>query len=90
MKKILITGVNGFIGGYSAEYFSNKYEIYGLDIATKPAKNYIQGEVDLNNLKKFNTKFDYIFHFAGSSTVSSAQKSPEIEYAKSELGFNSI
>lgn len=35
MKKILITGVNGFIGHSAAVYFSGEYEVYGMDISTE-------------------------------------------------------
>ena len=32
MKKILITGINGFIGDYIKDSFNkNKFEIWGLD-----------------------------------------------------------
>lgn len=35
MKKILITGVNGFIGHSAAVYFGKEYEVYGMDISTE-------------------------------------------------------
>jgi len=90
IKKILITGGFGFIGSNAVRYFSNNFEIFVIDIFGKNIKNFIQGEVDIDNLKKFDTKFDYILHFAGSGTVSSAQKSPEIEYAKSVLSLKHL
>jgi len=86
-KKILITGINGFLGSHASIYFSDKFEIFGIDIFGAPKDNFIQGEVNIVNLKKFNVKFDYILHFAGSGTVSSAQKSPEVEYTKSVLSL---
>ena len=33
MKKMVITGVNGFIGRHAKEYFEKEYEITGLDLA---------------------------------------------------------
>ena len=30
MKKLLITGVNGFIGRNAAHYFAKEYEVYGM------------------------------------------------------------
>lgn len=35
MKKMLITGVNGFIGRSAKEYFEKAYDIVGIDIAEK-------------------------------------------------------
>lgn len=89
-KKILITGINGFIGSNAKKYFAESFEIFGLDIFGEAEKNFIQGEVDINNLEKFGVNFDYILHFAGSGTVSSAQKSPELEYAKSVVSLKNL
>ena len=38
MKKMVITGVNGFIGRHAKEYFEKEYEITGLDLAAKVEK----------------------------------------------------
>ena len=35
MKKMIITGVNGFIGRCAMEYFSKDYEITGIDLADR-------------------------------------------------------
>lgn len=83
-KKILITGINGFIGSCCRNFFSNKgYEVFGIDIADSSSKNTIIGEVNISNLSLFNQKFDYIIHLAGSGTVADAKKAPEIEKVKS-------
>lgn len=89
-KKILITGINGFIGSSAAKYFSEKFEIYGLDLFGVGTNNFVLGEVNIDNLKIFNVKFDYILHFAGSGTVSIAQKNPEAEYVKSVLSVKHL
>lgn len=82
-KKILITGINGFIGSNCAKYFAQKgHKIFGIDIFGEKSSNFIQGEVDLENLNSFNQIFDLIIHLAGSGTVGSAQKNPELEQAK--------
>lgn len=88
-KKILITGINGFIGSNCAEYFSNKgYEVFGIDLYSSGElrENFKHGEINITNLKSFNQEFDYILHLAGTGTVSAATKSPELEYTKT---FNS-
>ncbi len=82
-KKILITGINGFIGSNCAKYFKRQnYDVYGIDIFGNLENNFVQGEADLNNLRKFNTKFDVILHLAGTGQVSISQKNPEIERTK--------
>ena len=35
MKKMVITGANGFIGRSAREYFEKEYDIIGIDIAEK-------------------------------------------------------
>lgn len=83
MKKILITGKNGFIGSNCAEYFAKKgYEIFGIDMLGESSSNFVQGEVNLENIKFFNQKFDAIIHLAGSGTVGIAAKSPDLEHLK--------
>jgi len=83
LKKILITGINGFIGSNCANYFSKEgYELFGIDILGENSSKFVQGEVNIENLKSFNQKFDIIIHLAGSGTVGVAQKYPELEYSK--------
>lgn len=90
-KKILITGINGFIGSSCADYFTQQgFEIFGIDIFGAHSTNFIQGEVDLENLKLFNHKFDVIIHLAGSGTVGAAQKAPELEHLKTVKSAENI
>jgi len=82
-KKILITGINGFIGSNCVDFFTQKgHKIFGIDISGENSQNFILGEVNLENLKSFNQKFDVIIHLAGSGTVGLAAKNPELEYLK--------
>ena len=39
-KKILITGINGFIGSNAKKYFAESFEIFGLDIFGEAEKNF--------------------------------------------------
>lgn len=84
-KKVLITGNNGFIGTYCTNILKNSFEIFGLDVYGEEKENFILGELDLNNLLKFNQKFDIIVHLAGTGSVGVAQRNPEIEHAKTVL-----
>ena len=74
MKKILITGANGFIAHHMAEYFSNKkYDVYAnyrrntyriKNIVVKPV------QFDLNDIIYPDMpKFDYIIHTAANTWV---------------------
>lgn len=85
MKKILITGINGFIGTYCSNILENYFDIYGLDVSGEDKDKFILGELDLNNLCKFKQKFDIIIHLAGTGSVGVAQRNPEIEHAKTVL-----
>lgn len=83
-KKVLITGINGFIGSHCKSFLLGKnYKVFGIDINGKPSQNVIIGEVTYSNLLQFNETFDYIVHLAGSSTVSAANQNPEHEKIKS-------
>lgn len=83
MKKLLITGIKGFIGTNCASFFANHgYEIFGIDIFGDNSSSFIQGNVDLEKLKAFNKEFDVIIHLAGSGTVGAAKKAPESEHIK--------
>lgn len=80
MKKILITGVSGFVGGHLAEYLlsQKKYTIFGTDhldeyfqrLAFKDKVNFTK--LNLLDSQKVNDlinqiKPDYIFHLAAAS-----------------------
>ena len=72
MKRILITGVEGFIGSSLKDFFDENprhYEAYGIDISLRKAagmcfKGDINDERFLRNIIK-KIKPHYIFHLAG-------------------------
>ena len=77
IKRVLITGCGGFIGGYLTKTLLNKkinLKIYGIDIIkpmltknNKKNKNFIFIKKDLTKIKKINIKekIDLIIHLAG-------------------------
>ena len=93
MKKLLITGMSGFVGHHFLQYlYDNKIEmfIYGVDIVPPPydAKKYsgclnIQFQIidllDSNGICNIFRKFtpDYILHLASYSSVAYSWKHPE-------------
>ena len=70
MKKVLITGSNGFVGQNLISSLSNKFDLYGLDrhqTRNLPKSNYYIGDLgDLNLLKKVfeEIKPDVLIHLA--------------------------
>lgn len=85
MKKILITGVNGFIGHSAALHFGKEYEVYGMDISTEyrgvgEKVSYYQCNMskDSAELSMIVTSIqpDVILHCAGSANVSASVVNP--------------
>ena len=67
MKKILITGSNGFLGKLAKEYFIKNYELVFVDISSSTDANFYK--VDIGNFVDIDNvitkeKPNIIFHFA--------------------------
>lgn len=80
MKKVLITGVEGFVGSHLAEYLSKKkYKIFGIHFA-EPIKRI--GKLYRCDIRDYARTFkiikeikpDAIFHLAAQSSVSQGEK----------------
>lgn len=76
MKRVLITGLAGFIGSSLVDFierYSSSYEVYGIDIRPKKTgKRYFKGDVgDRSLVKKVLKKVrpHYIFHLVGSTNT---------------------
>ena len=87
MKKALIIGVSGFVGGYLAqELIDNDIEVYGADI-NKGSLNKDIKFLELNLLNKENiisvlsdTRPDYIINLAAISSVKSSWDMPDVTF----------
>jgi len=81
MKKILVTGCNGFIGKHVCSRFAEKgYAVSGIDIAGAPDPRlcrYVQGQMTKESLAELGEPFDVIIHLAGPGTVSAAEQNAE-------------
>jgi len=96
IKKILITGVAGFIGSNYSEYILKKFKkikIVGIDNLVVGSKknileflsnrNFIFYKVNINNLKKIvriSKNCDLVIHLASNADISKAIKNPLIDY----------
>jgi UDP-glucose 4-epimerase len=101
-KKILITGISGFIGSnLGRELLKRGAKIHSIDnfsyINSKTAKeklNFLERVVmtegDVSKKETWNLiprDIEYVFHFAGPSSITLFKKDPEKCYLETVLGF---
>lgn len=80
-KKILITGIYGFLGTYLAKKLQSNNEVIGINLPNKNSSlsNIKIIEGDLSNpqtLQNINTDIDFIFHFGSPTSVVQFKKDP--------------
>lgn len=87
MKRILITGIEGFVGNYFASYLQSlNYEIYGTYFAIPQKSNYTIYHCDIRNYSEVLSvvkivKPQVIFHLAAQSSVSQGEKNIKETFA---------
>lgn len=95
MKKVLITGVSGFVGSYLVEELikNGDYQIYGTKLASEKStiKNIINMDLDLTNKEQVynilsSIKPDIIFHLAAQSSVKLSWENPLLTAEVNILG----
>ena len=106
MKKILITGISGFVGGHFVHYLSTHHhnvEIHGIS-RSKPSWDFINGpehllnnfhQADLNDIPKIKSLIgeiqpEYIVHLAAQSSVAESWKSPVLSFMNNTNIFLNI
>ena len=105
-KKVLVNGVTGFIGSnLSKELLDMGAEIYSIDNFSYIEKNIAKKKLKvlLNKVKLINADvskketwynvpkdIEYIFHFAGPSSITLFNKNPEKCYLETVFGFYNL
>ena len=101
MKKVLITGVAGFLGSHLCDYFLSKnYKVLGIDnLITGVLKNIAHlksncdfefREIDITHDFKIDDSIDYILHFASPASPIDYLKIPLETLRVGSLGTENI
>lgn len=92
MKKVLITGINGFIGNAIKEYLKDKYVVYGIDIRGQKTDNEYIVDMKSSELKDILTHIrpDIIIHAAGGANVSFSVANPQTDFENSVQVFYNL
>ena len=81
MKKILITGISGFVGHYLHKYRPNYVQITGTYFLNKPELTGIDlVKLDLSNEEECisnSEQYDIVIHCAAESSLAECEKQPE-------------
>lgn len=95
MQKVLITGINGFIGAALAEEFCKKgAQVYGIDIRNKDDSPYTTFVVDMVNessvdiLREINP--DIVIHCAGCADVNFSVAHPVEDFQGNVQSFHRL
>ncbi len=95
MKSVIITGAYGFLGRNTALKFKEYgYKVFGCGHGCWDGREYeqwgidewIQGDISLDLLQKFNVHPDVIIHCAGSGTVGLSLSNPTSDFHKTVSG----
>lgn len=94
IRKVLITGVAGFIGSkIASRLIDENFKVYGVDDLSSGKKDSIPNKVDLINLdvtekKKFNklpNQLDFILHLSGQSSGEISFENPIEDLSKNTI-----
>ena len=98
-KKILITGINGFLGKHLAMKLRDDNEIVGINLSNKSKGlekkidniTMIEGDISENNtLEKVNSDIDLILHFGSPTSVILFKQDPTRYFNNTINGMKNI
>ena len=95
VRRILITGVNGFIGKSLTRYFmgyKDEFSVAGIDLQKEPVIKdieYYPFDVTLSELPS-TLHFDYVIHLAGQPSVWNAEQNPRNDFTTNVTGSINI
>ncbi len=100
MKKILITGVAGFIGSnFARELIKEDYHVYGIDDLSQGFEKNIPAEVEFTKCSIIDSKsysdlfeqdFDSVFHFAALNSIFDCEGDPDKAFYINNYGTEVI
>jgi GDP-4-dehydro-6-deoxy-D-mannose reductase len=106
MRRLLITGISGFVGGHIVSYLANhtnEFEIHGIS-RSKPAWDFVPPELinnsrfhsadllDIPQIKSLIEEIEpkYILHMAAQSSVAESWKTPVLSFMNNTNIFLNI
>lgn len=78
MKKVLITGVSGYIGSHLCKLLANDYEVHGLDIVDPqaPLNEFYRCDINRQFTMPEDIEYDAVIHLAALVRVGESEQIP--------------
>lgn len=96
MKKVLVTGINGFIGSnVSGIFLKNGYDVFGWDFKGNAVDGVKMSFVDLREYEAVKNGLlavlpDYIIHCAGCADVGKSVVNPQIDFKGNVIATHNL
>lgn len=92
MKKILVTGSNGYIGKHLCKLLYGKYEIHGIDLHNESHTEYLTTYFSINIDEPFalDLQYDGVIHLAALVRVGESVQQPQRYYKTNVVGTKNL